>query len=251
MALDAYIMPLWRFKAGDFTSPIEETLGVKPNVVSLADPAPSSPPWYLRLLAKAGIIELAPPRPSREERRTAAMREVAALKVQLTEMTGAPIDWPDEGGVHYNKQFHEPVTMRAFAAWHDHRDELPEFTNPPDENYYNHPVWKLSKPAKRRFPTLVEHSLHTGYLLPLPFEGVYRVEPFKIRNHWEFFHFVASSEAILREATDFLEFLSTIPAAHEQTSGPVPFDMIRWYAEELQHMCRLSLEHRLPVIFHG
>jgi len=30
MALDAYVMPLWRFKAGNFASPIQERLGIKP-----------------------------------------------------------------------------------------------------------------------------------------------------------------------------------------------------------------------------
>src|SRR4051812_10519268 len=108
MALDAYVMPLWRFKAGDFTSPIEETLGIKPNVISPADsPPPPSVPWYLRLLAKIGIIEFVPalPDPTREERRAAAIQEVDALKTQLTEMTGTPIDWPEEGSVYYNKQF--------------------------------------------------------------------------------------------------------------------------------------------------
>ncbi len=179
------------------------------------------------------------------------MQEVKALKAQLTEMTGTPIDWPDEGSVHYNQQFHQPVTIRAFAAWHDHRDELPEFTSPPENNYCKHPVWSLPKPTKRRFPTLVEHGLHTGYLLPLPFEGNYRVEPFKIMDHWEFFHDVASTETILREATDLLEFLSSLPAANDPAPGSVSFRDIRWYAEELQRMCRLSLEYRLPVIFHG
>jgi len=253
MALDAYVMPLWRFKAGDFTSPIEENLGVKPNVISLADPSPPPAPWYLRLLATIGITEFAPPppEPTREQRRAAAVQEVDALKARLTEMTGTPIDWPDEGSVQYHKQFHEPVTMRAFAAWHDHHDELPEFTSPPGQDYYKHPVWSLPKPSKRRFPTLVDHSLHTGYLLPLPFEGNYRVEPFKIMDHWQFFHDVASSETILREATDFLDFLSTVPAADGQVSGEIPLRDIRWYAEELQCMCRVSLEHHLPVIFCG
>lgn len=252
MALDAYVMPLWRFKAGDLSSPIEETLGIKPTVISLADRPRPRAPWYLRLLAKVGVIEFVepPPEPTREERRAAAIQEVSALKSQLTGMTGVPIEWPDEGVSHYGKQFHKPVTMRAFAAWYDHREELPEFASPPEHNYYKHPVWSLPKPAKRRFPTLVEHSLYTGYLLPLAFDGVHRVEPFKIMDHWEFFHDVASSETVLREVTDFLEFLSSFPADDSSTAGKFSRE-IRWYARELQQMCRLSLEHRLPVIFHG
>ena len=253
MALDAYVMPLWRFKAGDFSSPMEDTLGIEPVVISIADCAPPPAPWYFRLLAKIGLIEiepLPPPELPREQRRAVAMREVEALKTQLSEMAGTPIDWPDEGGVPYRKQFHEPVAMRAFAAWHDHRDELPEFGSAPEQNYYKHPVWSLPTPAKRRFPTLVEHSLHTGYLLPVPFEGNYKVEPFKIRN-WEFFHYVASSQTILREVDDFLEFLSTLPETSAEESDVIPLRDIRWYAEELRQMCSLSIEHRLPVIFHG
>jgi hypothetical protein len=96
MALDAYVMPLWRFKAGDFTSPIEETLGIRPTVILLADMPPPPAPWYLRLLAKIGMIEFVPPPPEpiREERCAAAVQEVDALKAQLTEMVGTPIDWP-------------------------------------------------------------------------------------------------------------------------------------------------------------
>lgn len=60
-----------------------------------------------------------------------------------------------------------------------------------------------------------------------------------------------SGITILREATDFLEFLSTIPAANESEPGAIPFRAIRWYAEELQRMCSLSIEHRLPVVFYG
>src|SRR4051794_34030529 len=121
MALDAYVMPLWRFKAGDFTSPIEATLGIKPTIISPAalEPEPR-PPWHLRLLVAIGIVKFTPPppKPTPEERRIIARREVEALKAQLSMFTGQTIDWPDEGDVHYNKQFHDPTVLQAFAAWH-------------------------------------------------------------------------------------------------------------------------------------
>ena len=31
MALDIYVMPLWRFKVGDFRSPIETATGIRPS----------------------------------------------------------------------------------------------------------------------------------------------------------------------------------------------------------------------------
>lgn len=253
MALDAYVMPLWRFKAGDFTSPIEATLGIKPTIISPATQPLPRAPWYIRLLAKIGVVEFVPPppEPTPEELRAAATQEVDALKAQLTEMTGTPIEWSDNGDVHYNKQFHDSSVLRTFAAWYDHRDELPEFLAAPELHYWKHPVRQLPKPAKRRFPTLAEHSLSTGYLLPVPFEGVHYVEPFKSWGDREFFHDVASTQTITRELADLLEFIATVPEVREQEHGSIPVGDARWYAEELQRMCSLSIEHRLPVIFYG
>lgn len=166
-------------------------------------------------------------------------------------MTGIPIHWPDEGSVQYSKQFHEPVVMRAFAAWLEHHGDVQEFASPPEDNYYKHPVWALHKPDQRRFPTLVDHSLHNGYLLPVPFEGVHKVEPFMIHNHWKFYHFVASSYSMLSELKDFLVILSEYEALRDPNGYSATLKSIRWYATEVQTMCALSIEHQLPVVFHG
>lgn len=253
MALDAYVMPLWRFKAGDFTCPIEATLGIKPTIISPETRPLPHAPWYLRLLAAIGIIEFIepPPEPSPEEFKAAAVQEVDALKTQLTDMIGIPIEWFDDGDVHYNKQFHDPSVLRTFAAWYDHRDEFPEFLPAPKLQYWNHPVRRLLKPDKRRFPILSEHSLSTGYLLPVPFEGVHYVEPFKSWGDREFFRDVSSTQAVLGELAEILEFIATVPEVREEEHGSIPVADARWYAEELQRMCRLSIEHRLPVIFYG
>jgi hypothetical protein len=246
-------MPLWRFKAGDFTSPIEAALGVKPTVISPpVQPLPRAP-WYLRLLATIGIIEFIPPPPelSPAERRAVAIQEVDTLKAQLTQLIGTAIEWPDDGDVHYNKQFHDPSVLKAFAAWHDHREELPEFLPAPELQYYKHPVRRLPKPAKRRFPILAEHSLYAGYLIPVPFEGIHLVEPYKSWRDLEFFHDVASTQTVMRELADLLAFMATVPEVREEQHGTIPVAHARWYAEELQRMCALSIEHRLPVIFYG
>jgi hypothetical protein len=251
MALDVYVMPLWRFKAGDYVSPISAALGVKPKVIALSE-LPPEPPWYLWPLAKLGLVE---PRPAEEEptpgeRRGLAQLEVQALKHELSKLTGTAVDWPDDGDVRYSQQYRQPAVMRAFAAWHDHRDQLPEFAAAPDADYYKHPVWKLPKPAGRRYPTLVGHSLHTGYFIPVPFEGVHRVEPFKIRN-WEFFHDVASTQTVRRELADLLESVRGASGAQGQQAAPTILNEVLWYAEELERICTLSLQHSLPVIFHG
>jgi hypothetical protein len=253
MALDAYVMPLWRFKAGDFTPPIEATLGIKPTIISPAIESSPCAPWYLRLLAKIGIIEFdgPPPELSPTERRARAVQEVDALKAKLTKMTGIPIDWFDNGDVHYNKQFYNPSVLQAFAAWHDHREELPVFLPAPELRYDKHIVRTLPKPAKRRFPTLADHSLYTGYLIPVPFEGIHLIEPYKSWGDRELFHDVASTQNVMRELSDLLKFIATVPEVREEQHGSIPVADARWYAEELQRICALSIEQQLPVIFHG
>jgi hypothetical protein len=55
----------------------------------------------------------------------------------------------------------------------------------------------------------------------------------------------------MRELADLLAFMATVPEVREAQHGSIPVADARWYAEELQRMCVLSIEHRLPVIFYG
>ena len=261
MALDVYVMPLWRFKAGDFTSPIEKTLGIRPTIISLSgetsDQPPPRPPWHLRWLAAVGLIEFIEPADTTPalgpaEKRALAEQEVDALKAELARLTGQAVDWSDEGGVYYNEQFHAAGFLRAFAAWHDHREAMPEFLPAaPGKDADRYPVWDQPEPARRRFPTLAGHSLHTGYFLPVPFEGVYRVEPFKVAGTWEFYHDVASSRTVLRELEELLASVATL-AGDGGSPEQVKFvGAARSWGETLREVCALSVEHGVPVIFHG
>jgi len=242
MALDAHVMPLWRFKARDFSSPIENTLGIEPTIISIGETVTPRPPLHLRILEKLGILK---------DRRTKAEQEVCALKSELRQKTGIDVDWNDRGEIHYSKQFYEPVVLRAFAAWYDFRREIASFDPAPESNYYNHPVWKLERPEKRSFPVLVDHSLHNGYFLPVPFDGCFNVEPWSVHDRWEFYHSVASTHTVLKELDELLEIISDIPEVKDEDTGSIPVADARWYAEELRKICLLSIEHQLPVIFHG
>jgi hypothetical protein len=254
MGLDVYVMPLWRFKAGDFISPIEVTLGVKPTTIAPGyGPKERLAPWYLRLLARLGIIEILPvsDEPSPEERRAIAVQQVQSLKTRLTEITGTPVDWPDDGKVCYSEQFHNSSILKAFAAWCDHREELPEFLATSERHYYSHPVWGLPEPSVRRFPTISQHSLFAGYLVPVEFAGIHLVEPFRSWGDREFFRDVASSQIMLKETDELLRFMETLSPPQEDEHDSSPVAVARRYAEQLQEMCRLSIAHRLPVIFYG
>jgi hypothetical protein len=254
MGLDVYVMPLWRFKAGEFTSPIEATLGVKPITIAPGQrPKERLAPWYLRLLARIGVIELVPvsPEASPEDRRALAVQQVQSLKTRVTEITGTPVDWPDDGKVYYSEQFHDSGILKAFAAWCDHREELPDFLSTPERHYYSHPVWRLPEPSVRRFPTISQHSLFAGYLLPVEFAGIHLVEPFRSWGDREFFRDVASSHIMLKETDELLSFMETLSPPQEDEHDSSPVAVARRYAEQLQEMCRLSIAHRLPVIFYG
>jgi hypothetical protein len=87
-------------------------------------------------------------------------------------------------------------------------------------------------------------------LFPVPFEGVHRVEPYKLWDNFDCTRPVASTQALLAELEDLLGFLGTLPELEEK-SGQTPVHHARAWIEELRRICQLSVEHRLPVIFYG
>jgi len=218
-------------------------------VIAGEEDRPPPLPWYVRLLAKIGILEVSEEDLPPEKRRVHAVRQVQALQRELTRLTGTMVEWPDQGEVQYTAQFFHPVTLRAFAAWIDLRDELPEFLEAPERDYYRHAVWQLEKPSRPRYPTLIDHSLHTGYFVPVPFEGLHLVEPFSAWGR-EFHHHVASTQTISRELEGLLRELEAFPPA-VKADHSTPVGAAHWYAQELRRICDISLAHRLPVIFHG
>lgn len=52
-----------------------------------------------------------------------------------------------------------------------------------------------------------------------------------------------------REVNDLLAILDTQPEVKDGET--VSIRDVPWYAEELQRICNLSIEHTLPVIFYG
>lgn len=255
MALDVFVMPLWQFKSGLSTSPIETALGIRPMTISLADEIPTArprPPWYLRVLARVGIITFIepPPEPSPTERYEKATGEVADLKATLTQRCGHPVDWQDDGKQVYGEQFHGRDLLRTFASWCDHRDVLPEFPKlvPYPEK---HPVWDLPAPERRRFPVLTTHSMYTGYFLPTPFEGVHEVEPFKAMGHWDMHHDVASTQAVVGELIELQMLINELEQAGGSSEHLEYVGYTREWVGVLRKICDLSLEHGLPVIWYG
>jgi hypothetical protein len=229
MALDIYVMPIWRFKVRDFSSPIESKLGIRPKVVS--------PNGIQEPPAKAGWIA-----------RWRARRQVAAIRKAVEAANGTSAHWRDDGEVVYAEQSHGIEPLRTFASWLDLRDRMPEFRPPPEGNYYKHPVWDFDHDRPLSCPHLVEHDCHSGYFLPCDFERPVQVEPYRIHS-WSFSRCVGSTVRVRKELAFLAEHLS-VPDDHVDTKDD-PKAKVKTAFLQMQQVVDLSLLHGLPVIFRG
>jgi hypothetical protein len=222
-------MPLWRFKVGDFYSPIEAATGIRPKIIT-ADgieerPAPIG--WFARWRAR---------------------REVKAVRKAVEAANGTRLHWTDEGGVVYSRQSCGFESLRAYAKWLDCRDRFPEFGRPPEDNYDKHPVW-LAKIDRLTCPHLVEHDCYYGYHLPCEFERTVKVEPFLIFGRWPASRSVGSSPRLLREL-DWVQRELNVPSGYEYPKED-PLITVKSAYLQLREVAELSCRHGLPVIFWG
>ena len=229
MALDVYVMPLWRYKVGDFRSPIEAATGIRPKVVN-ADGIKEQQVrvgWFGRWRAR---------------------RQVKTISKAVEVANGVGISWVDEGGVVYSEQSRGFEALRAYAIWLDCRDQFPEFLSPPKGNYYEHPVMgvEVSNPS---CPHLVGHDCYNGYFLPCEFERLAEVEPYLIFGHWPASRSVGSSPRLLREL-DLVQEELQVPDSYEWTKDD-PLAAVKTAYLQLREIAVLSCHHSLPIIFWG
>ena len=154
MGLDVYVMPIWKFKAGDFASPLE-ALGIAPVTVGphgMSQRESNARPSFLT--------------------RWKAKRATRRLRREIEAEVGHAVYWNDEGNVAYTRQAHGFESLRAFAKWLDYRDMFPTFDAPPENDYYRHPVMsdKLAHPLT--YLQIVDHSCHSGFYIPAEVERV-------------------------------------------------------------------------------
>lgn len=231
MALDVYVMPLWKFRVGDFTPPVESATALRPKVITpdgFADP-PTQVGWYGRWRAK---------------------RQVAAIRraVATANRGSSRVQWNDEGDAVYRGQSPGFEALRAYARWIDCRDQFREFESPPEGNYYKHPVLAI-KVEKLSCPQLVEHNCHSGYFLPCEFERMAMVEKYLLFDKWPMFRPVGSSPRLLRE----LEHVQSVLSAQSGglPSAESPLTAVRNACDQLREIAELSCRNGLPIIFWG
>ena len=229
MSLDVYVMPLWRFKAGHLSTGTSRILGERSAISALS-----------RIFrwgdSKIGATE------------SGAKAEVRALCAQINKDTGTQPEWPDEGSTLFAEQASYGFeALRAFAKWLDLRDTYPIFEDPPDGNFYMHPVFQHhADPANLRFGHLVEHCCYNGYFLPCAMDRVYQVEPYEAWGR-SFTRSVGSSLKLADQLSRLGQEL-VMPYSPLQTVSAHSSAMVRAGFDTLYQVAALSVQHRLPVI---
>jgi hypothetical protein len=229
MGLDVYVMPLWRFKVGDFRSPIEDAIGLRPKIMT-----------------SDGIEER--PKPSGWIARWRARREVAAVRKAVEATNRTPARWNDEGEVVFSQQSAGFEPLQAYAAWLDCRDRIPEFEPPPDRDYGKHPAM-LDEGPPLACPHLVGHDCFAGYFLPCEFERLVEVEPYLIHGEWPASRRVGSSPRLVREL-DAIQELLRVPDDWPYPQDD-PLGAVKAAYLQLRTVAELSCRHGLPIIFWG
>lgn len=231
MGLDVYVMPIWKFKAGDFASPLE-ALGVAPAIVRpdgiSQRERDARPSLFTRWKAK---------------------RATRRLRGEIEAEVGHAVHWNDKGNVEYTRQAHGFESLRAFAKWLDCRDLFPTFDPPPENDFYKHPVMsdKLVRPLT--YPQIVNHSCHSGYYIPAEVERVVYVEPFTSWGNFVFKHSVGSCHRLLAELERLAQMLDT-DEHYEWVEGD-PLAQVKARFAQLFEVAKVSRQKDLPIIFYG
>jgi hypothetical protein len=228
-------MPLWRFKVGDFTSPLESHFGIRPKTISVDGivERPTTVGWFQRWRAR---------------------RDVRAICKAVSKANGTPARWNDDGDVVYSRQGHWFEALRAYARWLDCRMQFPLFDPPPVNDpgdridYYKHPVWNVEV-AALSCPHLVEHDCYSGYYLPCEFKKMVDVEPYLMFGVRPSVRPVGSSPRLLREL-DYVQQSLQAPEDGEILPDD-PLFVVKDAYLQLRKIAELSCQHGLPVIFYG
>jgi len=233
MALDVYVMPLGRFKRGDFQTGMERLgkgSGVKVRSVN----------------AKGNANE-------RGVAGKTAEAEIARIKEAVRKANpGVAVEWGDVGETVFEQQcWWEFAGLKAYAKWVDVRDEVREFGEPPGRNWYKHPAYVVPVEGREwTFPAIVDGDFFGGYLLPVDFERRVQVEPWRMRK-WTFSRGVGSAPRVLAEVEGVCELLGIGDKAASEVERGDFMGVVRVGAATLRDVCRLACKKGLPVIFSG
>jgi hypothetical protein len=164
MATDAYVMPLWRFLADDFATPLEAAFGAITIVTSGETTVRKRP-------SRVGFL-----------RRYTARRRARSIVRASERAAGTLLRWRDEGEVIYSNQFRSGDTIRSYLWWLDRKDLLPEPVNSPPPHEALAAFWQCGRERPQNFPHLQTNNYWNGLFLPVDFPCPVLID--KERNHF-------------------------------------------------------------------
>jgi hypothetical protein len=231
VGVDAYVMPMWRYKIGDFESPLERS-GLSPNVFF------STPEGIFTRLDIRGRIS-----------KWRAKREVRGIARQVSAANGCPITWVDEGDVVYAEQFRTAHALWAYIWWLERQDLLGSFVLPEEGSEAAGVFWQTEPDRPTAYPHLSQNGYFNDYFLPADFERVVKVEPHKLGGWYEVSKSVCSTPRALRELHVLDEHLR-VPADYTWEEGD-PLAPVKATFSQVRTFLSMSDRHGLPVIFWG
>lgn len=232
MGLDIHVMPLCKFFAGEYESPLEKLKDILGPVMRIGTPKPDMP---------------------MED----AKEEVADLQKTLSEEFGTRSVWDDVGDPAFSEQFDFRAwhALRAFAAHQDYpakkgllRKEVRYFEL---ENPESHPgIRKIWEGADSSYRHLVVHADNQGYYFPVKFEDPLLLDA-------EIGVVAGSSYALQAELAKLGKFVkaekrwSDLRDRDPLVPDGDPMGYVKYGWMFMHHCATLSVDRGLPIIFDG
>lgn len=214
-------MPMWKFFAGDFQSPLELS-GLAP-VVHYATPGGNI---FTRFDIRARVS------------RWSARRRVKQIAGEVAMWAGRPIRWNDEGASVYTAQLHTAHELKSYVWWLERRDLVPTFTVTGEGTPEAGELWRVAPERGTAFPHLSHNGFYNDYFLPVDFERVVTL------GNGER---VGSTPRALREMQALDDHLR-VPRNY-QWDEVDPLAPVKATFAQVRGFLELSQRHGLPVIF--
>ncbi|MEK7468415.1 MAG: hypothetical protein AAB074_13480 [Planctomycetota bacterium] len=217
-------MPLWKYFAGDFLSPVERVFHATQR---LGNPKPAA---------------------ANEEARATVKR----VQEMLREFCTGDSTWKDEGDEVFCEQYgyNEFHLLRAYAAEFEALSgKRPDFdeTADPAENPH---LKKIGTGVSSDYRHLIKHSDNEGFWLPIALDRPVLIDPDTYLVAGSSSYLLAELDSLapaLGMTRDWLQLASGEYAAPKDD----PLGRTKFSWSVLHAAARLSVEHGLPIIFDG
>lgn len=231
MGADVFVMPISRFKIGDFETPLQQAFGL--DAVRVIDPygqevasADNSSNLFGKLYNK-----------------WKAKRSVAEIRRQIKKVNGPIPKWDEFAECVYSEQSFGTEAVRAFAKWIYLGNTAATFAVPEEGDYYKHSAWQAGSNDRVKRSHLIRNGCCNDYIVPARFEHCVEVDSYKILGRHDATRCVSSSQRIQEELVNLKDEFKKLSRND--------FEPVLDGYELLKEVIHLSVTRNLPVVFWG